>query len=280
MKKKKQIQRQQIKSSEGEFLYELYHSYELSPKLSEQILGSAKQHLLRDHQVREGQIEATVVAIEEKSGKMVEQMEKKRVRLTLDNGVEDERALAEIGYRGLRQIRIQRMTDEAVDQGGVLSQEDVSKYLLTSVRTIKRDLQEIRERGIAVTTRGVLHNIGRGQTHKAKIIGLYLEGLTYSELKLRTRHSVGAIKRYLEGFTKVVMAEYRGIAKTKEISIVTGLSEHLVGQYREVIRASENEEIKSKNLQELVERSAYQEGAKKRLKTSGNGVVRMIGGNV
>jgi hypothetical protein len=263
MKTKKQLERQRSKSSEGEFLYELHQSYELSPKLSEQILGSAKQHLLCDHPIREGQIEVTVVAIEEKSGKMVEQMEKKRVRLTLDNGVEDDRALEEVGYRGLRQIRIERMTDEAVEQGGVLSQEDLSKYLLTSVRTIKRDLQEIRECGIAVTTRGVLHNIGRGQTHKAKIIGLYLEGLTYSELKLRTRHSVGAIKRYLDGFTKVVMAEHRGITKTKEIGVVTGLSEHLVGQYHEVIQASEKEEIKRKNLHELIERSEYQERAKK-----------------
>lgn len=278
MEKKKQLQRQQNKSSEGEFLYELQHSYELSPKLSEQILVSAKEHLLREHQLREGQIEVSVVAIEERSGKMIEQMKKRRVRLTVNNGVEDDRALEECDYRGLRQIRIQRMTEEAVEQGGVLSQEDLSTYLLTSVRTIKRDLQEIRGQGIEVTTRGTLHDIGRGQTHKAKIIGLYLEGLTYSELKLRTRHSVGAIKRYLEGFTKVVMAEHRGIRERKEISVVTGLSEHLVGQYQTVIRESKRNRMKASNLQDLIGRSEYRSDAKKRLKMSGNGVVRLIGG--
>lgn len=278
MKKKNESKRKEIKSSEGEFLYELRNSYELSPKLSEQILVSAKEHLLRDHQLREGQHEVTVVAIEEKNGKMVEHMEKKRVRLTFDNGIEDQESLAEVGYHGLRQIRIQRMTEEAVEQGGVLSQEDLSKYLLTSVRTIKRDIQEIRDRGIEVITRGVLHNIGRGQTHKARIIGLFLEGLTYSEVKLKMRHSVGAIKRYLEGFTKVVMSEHRGITKAKEISMVTGLSEHLVGQYQELIRVSKMDSLKAGNLQELIERSEYREGVKKRLKTSGNEVVRMIGG--
>lgn len=224
---------------------------------------SAKEYLLRDHPLREGQIEVTVVAIEERSGKMVEQMKKRRVRLTLNNGVEDDRAVEECGYRGLRQIRIQRMTEEAVEQGGVLSQEDLSNYLLTSVRTIKRDLQEIRTRGLEVTTRGGLHNIGRGQTHKAKIIGLYLEGLTYSDMKLRTRHSVGAIKRYIEGFTKVVMAEHRGIRENKEISVVTGLSEHLVGQYQTVIRDSEKDSTKASNLRDLIGRSEYQSDAKK-----------------
>ena len=36
-----QLSRSELKSFEGEFLYELINSYELSPKLSEQILISA-----------------------------------------------------------------------------------------------------------------------------------------------------------------------------------------------------------------------------------------------
>ena len=55
--KKRQIERQQIKSSEGEFLYELENSYELSPKLSSLILLSAKECLLREYHLREGQID-------------------------------------------------------------------------------------------------------------------------------------------------------------------------------------------------------------------------------
>ena len=78
--------RQQHKSIEGDFLYdELQHSYELSPKLSKEIVASAKQHLVREHVLKEGQIEATVVGIEERSGKVLEKMEKKRVLLTIDN---------------------------------------------------------------------------------------------------------------------------------------------------------------------------------------------------
>ena len=260
---KREATRRQNKSAEGELLYELQKEYELSPKLSEQILLSAKQHLVREHALREGQIEVTVVGIEERSGKVMEKMEKVRVRLTLDQGVEDIEVEKEFGRVGLRQVRMQRMCDEAIEQGGVFSQEDLSKHLSCGLRTVKRDISAIKRRGVQVTTRGVLHNIGRGQTHKAKIVGLFLEGLTYSELKLRTRHSVGAIKRYLESFTKVVMAERRGIVEPAEISSVTGVLATLVKQYQGVLCASEKDETQREHLAQLVERAGYREGLKK-----------------
>jgi len=67
--KKRETSRRQNKSAEGELLYELQNEYELSPKLSEQIMLGAKQHLVREHMLREGQIDVTVVGIEERSGK-------------------------------------------------------------------------------------------------------------------------------------------------------------------------------------------------------------------
>ena len=163
-----EIERKKEKTFEGEFIYELLNSYELSPKVSEQILVSAKHHLLRENKLKEGQIEATVIGIEERAGKPIETMFKKRVILTVDSGFEDQEAIEEFGRIGLRRIRIQRITQEAMDQDGILSQEDISKYLSCDVRTVRRDLREIKESGIEVITRGVLHNIGRGQTHKKR----------------------------------------------------------------------------------------------------------------
>jgi hypothetical protein len=199
------LKRQQTKTSEGEFIFELLNSYELSSKLSEQILLSAKEILLREGLLKEGQIEVTVIEIEERAGKTMEKMQKKRVKLTIDSGIEDIEAKKEFGRRGLRQIRIQRISQEAIEQDGILSQEDLSRYLSYDVRTIRRDIEKIKQRGIAVLTRGVLHNIGKGQTHKKKIVGLYLDGYFFADIKLRTRHSVGAIKRYIQEFTKVYM---------------------------------------------------------------------------
>lgn len=53
------------------------------------ILNTAKACLIRNHPMKEGQIEVTVVEIEERAGKVLEKMEKKKVRLTIDNGLID-----------------------------------------------------------------------------------------------------------------------------------------------------------------------------------------------
>jgi len=180
----KSQERQLHKSSEGEFIFELHHEYELSPRESESILETAKRCLIRENILKEGEIEVSVISTEERSGKVVENMRKVRVRLTIDNGLEDLEVLKNSGRVSLRRVRIQRVSQEAIEQKGILSQEDLGKYLSCDLRTIKRDIREIKQSGIEVTTRGVLHNIGRGQTHKVKIVGLFLEGKTYSEIKL------------------------------------------------------------------------------------------------
>jgi len=280
--KKSEIQkrflRDQIKTTEGEFLYELRTSYELSPKVSESILHTAKHHLLRDKLLKEGQIEITVIGIEERSGKIMEKMEKLRVIVTLDNGIEDSQILREHGRVPLRRIRIQRMTDEAIEQNGIMSQEDLARVLRCDIRTLQRDIKEIRTRGIEVITRGVLHNIGRGQTHKVKIIGMYLEGSTYSEIKLRTSHSVGAIKRYLESFVKVLAAMHYGIHEIKIISTVTGLSENLVRQYRELIEQSRRIKKRAETMHQMVGSWIRSEELKKRMLQSGYRAVVTEGG--
>jgi hypothetical protein len=272
------LNRRQIKSSEGEFIWELENSYELSPRLSSLILMTAKECLVKDYLLKEGQIEVTVIETEQRAGKVIEKMEKKKVRLTIDNGIEDIEVLKEFGRIALRQIKIQRITEEAIAQGGVLSQEDLGKYLSCTVRTIQRDIKQIKDKGIEVVTRGYLHNIGRGQTHKVKIIGMYLDGKTYSEIKLKTRHSAGAIKRYLESFTKVLMSQSRGIYKAKEISVVTGISETLVKQYLDLIKESKKDKTRKENLSLLIERNRYREGAKKTLKSYSEPLAAMIGG--
>ena len=272
------LNRRQIKSSEGEFIWELENSYELSPRLSSLILMTAKECLVKDYLLKEGQIEVTVIEIEQRAGKAIEKIEKKKVRLTIDNGIEDIEVLKEFGRIALRQIKIQRITEEAIAQGGVLSQEDLGKYLSCTVRTIQRDIKQIKNKGIEVVTRGYLHNIGRGQTHKVKIIGMYLDGKTYSEIKLKTRHSAGAIKRYLESFIKVLMSQSRGVYKAKEISVVTGISETLVKQYTELIKESKKDKTRKENLRFLVERSSHREGIKKTLKSYSEPLAAMIGG--
>jgi biotin operon repressor len=277
---KKKHERETTKTTEGEFIFDLRRLYELSPKLSESIYETAKIHLLKDKQLCEGEIEITVVCIEEKAGRLIEELSKKRIKLTIDNGSEDLKILKDHGRVSLRQSRIQRITDEAVEQGGVMSQEDISRCLRCDTRTIQRDIKAIRERGIEVITRGVYHNIGRGQTHKVKIISLYLDGRTYSEIKRLTQHSTGSIKRYIESFVRVLAARNFGIRSKATISTVTGLSENLVKQYTGLIEQSRGNKLRREKMEELVQSWLRSEELKKRMISIGNKAVAMMGGYV
>lgn len=273
-----ELVRRQYKGSDGVFLYELQHAYELSPKLSEQILFSAKEYLFQDGQLKEGQVEVTLIEWEERSGRPIETMSKRRVRLTIDAGIEDIETLKEHGRRILRQNRIERLCEEALEQKGILSQEDLARYLGCSVRTIKRDIKEIKVRGAEVVTRGVLHNIGRGQTDKVQIIHMYLEGHSYSEIRRKTHHSTGAIKRYLESFVKVLLAQRRKIHQGRAISQVTGLSEYVVSQYQQIIRESKKDKKKRDGIEDIVGQHLNYNGIKKTLKSSGRKAAVSMGG--
>src|SRR6266536_1745905 len=125
----KKLERTQHKTSEGELIYELLNSYQLCPKMSESILETAKRCLLRENILKEGQVEVSEIGIEERSGKPIEKMQKLRVRLTIEDGKEDAEILSEYGRSGLRKVQIGRITEEACEQGGLLSQEDLGRLL-------------------------------------------------------------------------------------------------------------------------------------------------------
>jgi len=85
---------------------------------------------------------------------------KRRLRLTLI-GQGDEEALREGGLVGLRRRRIVRLTQEANRQGGLLSYEDLSGLLLTSLATLKRDVKHLEMEGHFVPIRGRRKNGNR-----------------------------------------------------------------------------------------------------------------------
>jgi hypothetical protein len=151
--------------------------------------------------------------------------------VTVDGGMEDLSVQKRFGLSGLRRFRLLRMTEEAMDQGGVLTQEDLARLLHVGVRTIRRDVDALRSGGYWVPTRGTVKEIGRGQSHKAKIVEMYLRRMTYTEIVRRTRHAPSSVKRYVETFGRVVVLWEKGIQDAGEIGYVVGISERLAGEY-------------------------------------------------
>ncbi len=264
-----QGERLKEKTVERQFLYEMEKDFELAPATSRAVLESAKQVLLPvvgNGAVGEGQMRVTAVSVDEPAGKPLSTMKKVGVVVTVDGGMEDLEVLERFDAVVLRRLRVVRMSEEAMDQGGLLTQEDLSRLLQTDVRTIRRDVAALRGRGEWVPTRGMVKQVGRGQSHKAKIVEMYLRGMTYTEIVRRARHTASAIKRYVESFGRVVVLWEKGVQTAQEIGYVLGVSERLAGEYLE-LRERYDQPAYRDRLEEIagqVRRVLGTDGAKKK----------------
>ena len=231
------IDRLAVKTLDQRFRYELESGFELAPRVSQVILEVAKEVFQLEavsgdqaSRLRPGQIRQVIAAAGVAHGRSLQQTDLVEVTWTLDAGQEDLAVLREHGPQALRQVRILRLVEEALDQGGEPTQEDLAKALGVTARTIRSDIAALVARGYQVATRGKLRGVGRGQTHKVIIIELYLKRCTYTEIIRRTHHSAYAIKRYLQSFGRVIMLRDKGLTLS-EIAYAVGLSERLTQEY-------------------------------------------------
>lgn len=154
---------------------------------------------------------------------------------------DDHELLREQGIRALRQCKIMLMTIEAKEQGVLLTQDDLALLLCCTNRTIRNDVRELRKMDIIVPTRGQINDIGKGVSHKAKIVEEYLKGYEYSEIRRKTHHSDGSIDRYIRDFLRVIYLT----SKDEQISTirqVTRLSERLIQEYQELYAKFQRED--------------------------------------
>lgn len=245
-------ERLEQKGLDAQFLWELGYGYELSPRESRGILEAVKLIFGQDPGFEAGKVQLWVVARDEGAGKPISELRKISVWVTLDGGKEDVEVYREHGAIGLRQFRVLRVTEEVVDQGGVPTQEDLARLFQTSVRTIRRDVAALRSRGYEVMTRGMYRGIGRGVSHKMLIVRQYLEGLTYTEICRKTRHSAGAVKRYVRTFGRVVSLISRGISQLREIAFYVGISERLAREYVALYEEFKGDDVCVVRIEELI----------------------------
>jgi len=259
-------ERQEQKGLDAQFLWELENGYELSPRESRGILEAVKLFFCEDSGFGAGKVQLWVVVREEGAGKPVSELRKILVGVTLDGGREDVEVQREYGAIGLRRFRILRVVEEIVDQGGVPTQEDLARLFQSSVRTIRRDVAVLRGQGYEVMTRGMYRGIGRGVSHKVVIVRQYVEGLTYTEICRKTRHSAGAVKRYVRTFGRVVSLIRHGVSQLREIAFYVGISERLAREYVTLYERFQVDEVCAVRIEELVDQvggRVWSEGSKK-----------------
>jgi DNA-binding CsgD family transcriptional regulator len=222
------------KTPEQIFINSLRKEFELSPAESKGILDLAKQCLFGQVPSVVGKIKYICASNKAKHGKPLSEQEMVQVELTLDGGIDDLNVLKDQGPKALRQLKVLRLSEEAWEQGGSLTQEDLARILQVTSRSIRQDIKELVGDGNFIHTRGTDHDIGRSLTHKSRIIQMYLEGQTYDEIMRRSRHSAFSIKRYVLGFGRLLLLISGGIEEVKPLSRLLSQSERLTLEYLEI----------------------------------------------
>jgi len=214
----------------------LEDEFHYAPKVAQAVVDEAQACLWgTPGHMQPGQVRVILTRRAAGHGRALRQTASTEVVWTLDAGADDRQVLHQHGRTALRQVRRERLLDEALDQGAVATQEDLAQVLHVALRTIKRDCAALLAQGIVVPTRGKLQGIGRGQTHKAQIVGRWLRGETYDQIAIQTHHCLTSVQRYVQTFARVMELERQGFALS-QIALLLALSEPLVQEYLAVAR--------------------------------------------
>ncbi len=142
--------------------------------------------------------------------------------------------------REVRIMKVERWTNQAFDQGTLLSQLDLAALLALDETTTGQYVREYNSLyGRQLPTRGNIQLIGSGQTHKQPIIALYLKGYLVPTICQRTNHSRDAVERYIRDFESVKLLSTK-FDDLDTISRIIRLSPSVVKQYLDLIPLDSN----------------------------------------
>lgn len=133
----------------------------------------------------------------------------------------------------LKWARLTRFAMQAKNQGASLTQPDLALLLGLSTKAIQGLCK--RRPNVVLPTRGITADMGPALSHADKIIRLYMDGYTETEVVRRTGHSYDSVERYLLDFAKVVYLTGQGLP-LPAIRKVLGFSRRLVEKYLALYR--------------------------------------------
>ena len=204
------------------------------------------------HYIHYGQLVWMAVPVDEypQRGKTIAQTRMKPVVLSFVTDEDISHIAHGFQTANLRKRRIIRWTDEAFEQGALLTQLDLAMLLGICDAAVSKYVQEIQSAGKILPTRGNIHDLSGAVTQKREIITLYLEGYLTPDIAVKTRHSKEAVDRYIRDYHRVELLWGYGISDLDQISQLTRLSKRVVQQYIDLLpekirkKLSKNENLK------------------------------------
>ena len=101
------------------------------------------------------------------------------VILSLDAGAEDLQIRQQQGVIGLRRHRLERIANEAFQQGGLLTVEDIANRLLNWRENPQQGFGLFERAKHCFTLRSIIKDMGRAISHRTLIIKEWLLVLLY-----------------------------------------------------------------------------------------------------
>lgn len=205
--------------------------------------------------MKPGQVLFGAVSVENGPQKKLSECKMASVILTLDSGAGDLEVRRRQGVIGLRRHRFQRIANEAFQQGGLLTVEDIANRLLNcGERTLNRDLAAFKRQGVVLPLRSTIVDMGRSTTHRTMIIKEWLLGKEYSEIARKTNHSIEAVSNYVDKFKRVVCLA-KDNHEVETIAFLVKLSVSLTEEYYKIYRGRQMAKHRKEELEGLIKKT-------------------------
>jgi len=187
-----------------------------------------------------------------------------RSATTLEDLNEDLRLRKTGGVLAVRRHRLTRVCHEALQQGGLLTLEDLAYRLFNcGQRTLCRDLQALRKEHIEPPLRSTIKDMGRTLSHRRLIVEQWLGGKEYSEIARATSHSIPSVQNYVDKFKRVAL-----LAKQKldleTLAFLTRLSKPLTEQYLQLLDYKHAAQHRRQELGQPAKKNSHRSSARTR----------------
>ena len=230
------------KKLDSQFVNEIKQGLQCSPFEANAILDSVYKiyapYFRNNGAIKPGQTLFQVLAIDNPPSVDLSESNQITVTLTVDDPDEDLEIRKNYGIISLRQHRLQRVCNEAYQQGGILTVEDLAYRLFNcGERTICRDLESLRNRNIVLPLRSTIKDMGRTISHRSLVVKLWLRGKEYSDIAKESFHSVHSVKNYVDKFKRVIMLSEEAY-DVNTIAFLVKISPSLVEEYFKIYKAA------------------------------------------
>ena len=225
------------KTIENQFVQEMIEGLNCSPFEAQAILEKVftifGPQFDASRTLQPGQIQIMAVDASVTPNTPLAKAKQTLVTLTLKSMPEDLAYRKDKGVPGLRQKRLLRMSEEAFQQGALLTLEDIADLFNCGMRTLVRDLDVLRQEKIVPPLRSTIKDMGRAITHRRMIITLWLEGNEYSDISLKSCHVIESVANYVDKFKRCVTL-FRNGFNTDTAGFLLRISTALAHEFQKI----------------------------------------------